>query len=242
MPSLREVGGDDVVTNASDDPEVRTDGGTVPDDPDRNDVAQETLDGREVTRPTCEPPSHPEQSCDNRVERVITVYYGGPAMTTIEWQVCDDHADDVRETGDVRADRPYREVADGFESQREDMTTPKEADEDGAEVWTDGGRFSGSNSEIEIDQYRCHDCGWRKEGLYADEDHDRCPECEAPLNSYYVQKIFAESPSDTELTEEDIEAPNAVDAMGIGAGTDDSPEPRTDGGTSAGGAERRFHR
>lgn len=75
---------------------------------------QATLDGQAVTRPTCEPPHYPEQDCGNLVDRVITVYYGGPAMTTIEWQVCEEHADDVRDTGEVREDREYRETRDGF--------------------------------------------------------------------------------------------------------------------------------
>lgn len=75
---------------------------------------QSTLGGQTVRRPTCEPPDHPRQTCDSPVDRVITVYYGGPAMTTVEWQVCSDHADEVRDTGEVRSDRPYQEDVDGF--------------------------------------------------------------------------------------------------------------------------------
>jgi hypothetical protein len=76
---------------------------------------QQTFDGATVTRLTCKPPHYPEQTCETDVERVITVYYGGPAMTTIEWQICEDHAEDVRETGEVKEDRPYRELEDGFD-------------------------------------------------------------------------------------------------------------------------------
>ena len=78
---------------------------------------QQTFNGETVTRPTCEPPHHPEQKCENDVERVITVYYGGPAMTTIEWNICEDHAEDVRETGEVKEDRPYRESVDGYDDE-----------------------------------------------------------------------------------------------------------------------------
>lgn len=77
-------------------------------------IQQETLVGDKRTRPTCEPPHHPERTCTNYVDRVITVYYGGPANTTIDWWVCDEHADEVHETGDVRQDRQYSESKDGF--------------------------------------------------------------------------------------------------------------------------------
>ena len=77
-------------------------------------VAQETLVGDTRTRPTCEPPHGKVRTCENHVERVITVYYGGAAMTEIDWWVCDEHADEVRETGEVREDREYSERKDGF--------------------------------------------------------------------------------------------------------------------------------
>lgn len=77
-------------------------------------VIQLTLGGEAVRRPTCEPLYHPHQECGNDVERVLTVYYGDPAMATIEWAVCEDHAEDVRESGEVKEDRPYCESEDGF--------------------------------------------------------------------------------------------------------------------------------
>lgn len=83
-----------------------------PDDSDTE--VQQRIDGSAVTLPNCKPVHHPDRTCQNPVERVITVYYGGPAMTTIEWQVCEDHAGEVRETGEVREDREYRETEDGF--------------------------------------------------------------------------------------------------------------------------------
>lgn len=77
-------------------------------------VKQATLDGHQRERPTCQPPQHPGRTCQNHVERVITVYYAGPAMTEIDWWVCEDHADEVRETGEVRGDRVYSELRDGY--------------------------------------------------------------------------------------------------------------------------------
>jgi len=77
-------------------------------------IEQSTLDGHRRTRPACEPPHHPELTCENLVKRVITVYYGGPAMTEIDWWVCEEHADEVRETGEVREDREYSESRDGY--------------------------------------------------------------------------------------------------------------------------------
>jgi len=88
---------------------LMTDGGT-----DTSVIEQSTLDGHRRTHPTCEPPHHPELTCENHVDRVITVYYGCPAMTEIDWWVCDEHADEVRETGEVRADREYSEARDGY--------------------------------------------------------------------------------------------------------------------------------
>lgn len=75
---------------------------------------QQSLVGEQLTRPKCKPPGLHGDTCENDVERVITVYYGGPAMMEIEWKVCADHADEVRETGEVRADREYQENQDGF--------------------------------------------------------------------------------------------------------------------------------
>lgn len=66
----------------------------------------------------------------------------------------------------------------------------------------------GGNS---VDQYRCHDCGWQEEGIYAEEDHDRCPECNAPFNNYYVQKVFASNNSNTDLSEQDLEDAELVE-------------------------------
>jgi hypothetical protein len=77
-------------------------------------IEQLTLDGRRLTDPTCEPPQHPELTCENLVERVITVYYGGPANTEIEWWVCEEHADEVRRTGEVRESRVYSESRDRY--------------------------------------------------------------------------------------------------------------------------------
>lgn len=77
-------------------------------------TAQETLTGHNRELPTCEPPRHPELTCENTVDSVITVYYGGPAMVEIDWWVCEDHADDVRDTGEVREEREYRESKDGY--------------------------------------------------------------------------------------------------------------------------------
>jgi len=77
------------------------------------DVTQQTLTGHERERPTCQPP-HRDLTCKNLVERVITVCYGGPADTEIEWWICEEHADDVRATGDVRGDRDYSESQDGY--------------------------------------------------------------------------------------------------------------------------------
>jgi hypothetical protein len=77
-------------------------------------VEQATLVGDTRTRPTCQPPHPKEQTCENHVERVITVYYGGPAMTEIDWWVCEEHAPEVRETGEVRDDREYNERRDGY--------------------------------------------------------------------------------------------------------------------------------
>ena len=75
---------------------------------------QFTLDGQRRTLPTCEPPHHPERTCENHVDRVISVYYGGPANTEIDWWIWEEHADEVRETGEVREDREYSEPKDGF--------------------------------------------------------------------------------------------------------------------------------
>jgi len=77
-------------------------------------ISQKTLDGHTRERPTCQPPRYPELTCENLVERVITVYYGGPAMTEIDWWVCEDHADEAYETGEVRGDREYSELRDGY--------------------------------------------------------------------------------------------------------------------------------
>ena len=75
---------------------------------------QQTLTGHTVTTPTCSPPGGPESTCSSTVDLVITVYYGGPAMTEIDWWVSEEHADDVRETGEVRRDREYSELRDGY--------------------------------------------------------------------------------------------------------------------------------
>jgi len=75
---------------------------------------QQTLTGEKREIPTCKPPHHPELTCSNTVDRVITVYYGGPAMVEIDWWVCEVHADDVRGTGEVREDREYSESQDGY--------------------------------------------------------------------------------------------------------------------------------
>ena len=77
-------------------------------------IEQSTLGGQKRERPTCQPPHHPERVCENHVDRVITVYYAGPAMPEIDWWVCDEHADEVRETGEVRGDREYSESRDGY--------------------------------------------------------------------------------------------------------------------------------
>jgi len=77
-------------------------------------ILQKTLDGHTRERPTCQPPSHPELTCTNPVERIITVYYGGPAVTEIDWWVCEDHVNSVHETGEVRGDREYSELRDGY--------------------------------------------------------------------------------------------------------------------------------
>lgn len=76
---------------------------------------QSTLDGDSLTPLTCEPPGYPDENCENVVDRCISVYYGGPASITIHWTVCEDHSDDVRETGEVRDERDYRETKIGFE-------------------------------------------------------------------------------------------------------------------------------
>jgi len=77
-------------------------------------IEQLTLDGHRRTYPTCKPIDHPERSCGNLVERIITVYYGGPANTEIEWWVCEEHADEVRGTGEVREERTYSESRHGY--------------------------------------------------------------------------------------------------------------------------------
>lgn len=81
-------------------------------------IEQQTLGGQTREHPTCQPPHHPELTCENHVTRVITVYYGGPAMTEIEWWVCEEHADDTRGTGEVRGEREYSEAKDGYGVQR----------------------------------------------------------------------------------------------------------------------------
>lgn len=77
-------------------------------------IEQLTLGGHRRERPTCDPPQPTELTCENLVERVITVYYGGPAMTEIDWWVCEEHADEVRRTGEVRESREYSESRDGY--------------------------------------------------------------------------------------------------------------------------------
>jgi hypothetical protein len=77
-------------------------------------IRQQTLTRHKRELPTCEPPYYPERTCENHVTRVITVYYGGPANTEIEWWICDGHADEVRETGKVCEDREYNENKDGY--------------------------------------------------------------------------------------------------------------------------------
>lgn len=42
-------------------------------------------------------------------------------MTTIEWAVCEDHAEDVRETGEIKEARSYRELEDGFDDSNSQM-------------------------------------------------------------------------------------------------------------------------
>jgi len=55
--------------------------------------------------------------CRNEPVRTITVRYEGSKNTTeMEFYPCEDHVDEVRESGGVIEDRPYDKSTDGFEA------------------------------------------------------------------------------------------------------------------------------